>query len=98
LVPCKNYKELINNFEKKYLEEKTDIFYSKLSEILKEFLEERENKNISKMTFNEINKLNLEENIKNLIKNIYFKEYKQSFEDNNEIRKNLIEEVKKIIN
>lgn len=92
-----DYKKLINIFEEKYLKENKEIFYSKLSEILKNYLEDKKTINISKMTFSEINKLDLNNNILELIKNIYFKEYAKEIEDNVEIRKILIKEVKNII-
>jgi len=49
------------------------------------------------MTFEEINMLKIKQNLKDLIKNIYFKEYMRKIEDNTEIRKNLISETKKLI-
>ncbi|MDQ7009766.1 MAG: hypothetical protein Q9M94_05735 [Candidatus Gracilibacteria bacterium] len=102
----KNYKKILKNLEEKYLSENKEIFYSKLSEILREILEQNKNKNISKMTFKEINKAlsqslpgGREEatNLISLIKNIYFKEYAQNIEDSEDIRKKLIQEVEKII-
>jgi hypothetical protein len=49
------------------------------------------------MTFEEIKNLKLKQNLKDLIKKIYFKEYAKQIEDNNEIRKQLILDVKGLI-
>jgi len=72
-------------------------FYAKLLSILRNILEYKGQKNISKMTFEEMNKLKINDNLKQVIKNIYFKEYAKEFEDSWKIRKELIEEVKKLI-
>ena len=51
------------------------------------------------MTFEEINTLDIENDLKNLIKDIYFKEYTKNVHDDTvEYRKELILKVKKIIN
>ncbi|MDP2396401.1 MAG: hypothetical protein Q8M44_06135, partial [bacterium] len=81
--------------EKKYIDSLKDIFYSKLIEILKEIIQEKITKDISKMTFEEINKLDIDDLIKNLIKDIYFKEYMEYvIQDNYEYRKELIDKVR----
>jgi hypothetical protein len=50
------------------------------------------------MTFEEINILDIDTDLKNLIKDIYFKEYsKNVYDDTSEYRKELIVKVKKII-
>jgi hypothetical protein len=50
------------------------------------------------MTFGEINKLKLDDKIKWLIKNIYFKEYMEEIVDDDEIiRKELIEKIREVI-
>jgi len=91
----KNYEELLMTFEKEYITYKSDIFYSKLIEILREILEDKENKNISKMTFSEINFLNIDDDLKKLIKDIYYKEYTRLITgDNANYRKGLIDKVR----
>jgi len=84
----------LDNLEKN-LDSKT--FYKDLLAILREILEYKWQKNISKMTLKEINNLKINSKLKDLIKNIYFKEYMQNFEDSAKTRKNLILEVKKLI-
>jgi hypothetical protein len=91
------YKKDLNNLEKNYLEISKEIFYSKLSKILRWILELKGQKNISKMTLEEIDKLNINNKLKEVIQNIYFKEYAKEIKDSIEIRKNLIQEVKKLI-
>ena len=49
------------------------------------------------MTFSEINNLALSNELKQLIKEIYYKEYIEKIEDNNELRNKYIEDIKKII-
>jgi hypothetical protein len=38
------------------------------------------------MTYSQINKLDIDNNLKNLIKSIYYKEYKENIEDSLELR------------
>ena len=92
-----NFSKISSNFEEKYLRENKTIFYSKLLEILREIYKYKNKKDIWKLTFDEINKLNLDNNLKLLIKNLYFKEYSREVEDSEEVRKKLILEVREII-
>lgn len=92
-----DFNKILQDYELKSIDEDSEKFYSGLIEILRDILESFWNKNISKMTFEEIQKLNLDENLKNLIKSIYYKEYVKKIEDNREIRKNYIEKIKKLI-
>lgn len=93
----KNYYEILEKFKSNYLNENEKIFYSKLLYLLRDILEYKWEKNISKMTFEEINSLNLDNSLINLIKRIYYKEYMKEVDDNNEIREKFIEDIKKII-
>jgi len=93
-----NYINILKNIEEKYLASSKEIFYSKLSELIRLFLEEKQEKPISKMTFEEIRSLNLEKNIENIIKDIYFKEFQKYIEDNEELRKKILEEVRSLVN
>jgi len=90
------YKKQLKELEKN-IDISSQIFYKKLAEILKNILEYYWAKNISKMTFDEIKNLKLKQNLKDLIKNIYFKEYAKEINDSEEIRKELIGEIKKLI-
>jgi len=90
-----NFSELLKKIS---FEDTKEKFYSKISFILKNFLEEKNLKPISKMTFKEIKNLNLEKNLENLIKEIYFSEFKKDTDDNLELRKKIFEEVKNLIN
>lgn len=86
--------KILDNFEKTYIEKEKWEFYSKLLEILREVYKYKNKQDIWKLTFDEINKLGLDQNLKDLIKNIYFKEYSRLIDDNDEIRRKLISEVK----
>jgi hypothetical protein len=67
-------------------------------EVLRKFLEDKTKKSFSKMTLEELKKLNLNKNLFELIKEIYFLEYdKDNFEDNVEKRKKILEKVKSIL-
>lgn len=92
-----DFNKIISDFQSNYLNENQTIFYSKLMEILKEILESKWIKNISKMTFSEINNLKIDNNIKLLIKNIYYKEYSKNIFDNEQIRIEYIENIKELI-
>ena len=90
------YKEKLEQLENN-INISSQVFYKQLAEVLKDILEYYWAKNISKMTFNEIKKLKLKQNLKDLIRNIYFKEYAKKIEDNEKIRKQLILDVKGLI-
>lgn len=88
-----NYLFLLENID---INLEKNIFYSEIISIFRDFLDEKIWKNISNMTFSEIKNLSLEENIESLICSIYFKEYKSEIEDNIELRKKILNEVKLI--
>jgi len=83
---------------KKYLSSQREIFYSKILWILRDYLEYKTWKHITKMTLNELWKLKLNNNLYKLISSLYYKEYSDnSLNDNLEERKKLIENIKNII-
>ena len=92
-----DFKKDLQDLEKNYLKENKDIFYPKLSEILKNIFEYKTKKDISKLTLSEIKNLKLNSKLIDLISNIYFKEYAKKIEDSKDIRKDLILEIKKFI-
>lgn len=92
-----DYSKLLTEIEEKYLDDNKEVFYSKVSWIIRWILEEREYLSISNMTFEEISALELDLDIKKLIKNIYFKEYMKEVDDNKEIRKIIINKIRKLI-
>jgi len=49
------------------------------------------------MTFDEIQKLELDNSLKNIIKSIYYKEYVKKIDDSREIRMNFIYKIKELI-
>jgi len=92
-----DFNKLINEFEIKFSTLSKDLFYSRILEILKLFLEEKKWKPFTKMTFKEIKSLKLDKKLENLIEWIYFKEFKKEIDDSEESRKLLFLEVKKLI-
>ena len=74
-----------------------EVFYSKISVVLRDFLEEKLSKPISKMTLNEIKNLSLEGTIEKVVENIYFKEFKRETEDNLDVREKIFEKVKNLL-
>jgi len=92
-----DFEKILKLFEEKYIKSEKNLFYKKISEILKEIILHKQNTDISKSTLEEIKNLNLDTKIYDLIKNIYFKEYAKEIEDSEEIRKELILKVKKLI-
>jgi len=97
VTSLEDFKKDLKDLEKKYLKENKDIFYPKLSEILKNIFEYKTKKDISKLTLSEIKKQKLNPKLIDLISSIYFKEYAKKIEDSEEIRKDLILEIKKLI-
>ncbi len=85
-------KELENN-----LEIKKDIFYKQFNYLLKIIIQQKFNKDITTLTYNEIEKLKIDEMLKDFLKATYFKEYKKNIEDSNDIRKNYIVKIKNLI-
>lgn len=76
---------------------KKEEFYSKISLILRDFLEEKLQKPVSKMTFKEIKDLYLERHIEDMIWSIYFSEFKKEIEDSLEFREKILDEVKDLL-
>lgn len=74
-----------------------DLFYLKISNLLREFLEEKYNIEITKMTLNEVKNQKLTKEEKELFEEIYLNEYKKDFIDNSDLRLNIIERIWKII-
>ncbi len=93
----KDFMKIIKQFKKEHIGDNFNKFYSWLLMILREILEEKWYKDISKMTLTEIWNLNLEESIKKLIQSIYFKEYKEKIKDNLEIREKYIKDITNLI-
>lgn len=91
-----DFQKELSYLEENYLEIKTSLFYKKVSSLIRDFMEQEKNiKDISKMTLSEIKKLNLDSYLENLIKHIYFNEYLDK--ENPEEKKEIIIEMKKII-
>ena len=92
-----DFNKILQDFESQFINGSSEKFYSGLLEILRDILEDLWNKNISKMTFDEIQKLELDNSLKNVIKSIYYKEYVKKIEDSREIRMSFINKIKELI-
>lgn len=90
-----NYIEILKDIENSISKIKTSDFYKDISELLRMFLENEKNIiNITKKSFKEIKELNLEKDLENLIKEIYFNEYCEN--ESNFKKQEIIEKIKKI--
>jgi len=74
-----------------------EIFYKKLNKILKDIIYFKSWKNVSNLTYQEIEKLDLDDMFKDLLKSTYFKEYAPLIEDNPDIRKKYINNLKILV-
>jgi len=74
-----------------------ESFYKKLNKILKDIIYFKSWKNVSNLTYQEIEKLDLDDMFKDLLKSTYFKEYAPLIEDNPDIRKKYINNLKILI-
>ena len=89
-----NYNKLFKILEEKFLEEKKEIFYAKLSEVFRLYLDDKIKNWLSKKSFLEIKKFeNIDKKLINIYEKIYFPEYNTK-EDNIDERKELLEEIK----
>lgn len=80
-----------------HINDPKEIFYTKLSSLLRDFLEEKYQKKISSMTLWEIKKMWLEKNIELLLENIYFTKYAKNMPDNEIMRNEIFFEAKKLL-
>lgn len=91
----KNYKEIFYSID--FLSMDSSEFIKEVSIFFRDFLEnEKEIKNFSKLTLKEISYLDLEENYKLLIEELYFKEYKKEKIDEKD-KKRIHKTIKEII-
>ncbi|MCD5385380.1 hypothetical protein LRZ95_01795 [Candidatus Gracilibacteria bacterium] len=93
-----DFDKLLDDINQKYLSSDKNLFYTKLTNFLRELLEYKGYKDISKMTFDEISRLDINNNIKYILKNIYFKEYQKEIIDNKKLRESYINDIRKLIN
>ena len=93
-----DFDRLLDDINQKYLSSDKNLFYTKLTNFLRELLEYKWYKDISKMTFDEISRLDINNNIKHILKNIYFKEYQKEIIDNKKLRESYINDIRKLIN
>ncbi len=91
-----DYKKLFLDLEKKLDSLDKQVFYTKITNIFRIFLEQKYSKNFSSKSLEELNYLLSDKEILDIYKKIYFEEY-SPFLDDLEYRKKLFLELKKII-
>lgn len=100
-----NYSELVENLQKNFLDSPKEEFYSKTSEILRTYLDDKVKNGLSKWSLKEVEKflhkipddsIENKHKIISFYKKIYFPEYNTQ-EDNKEDRKNIIQELDNIV-
>jgi len=93
-VKKENINDLIKDLEQNIDKFDKDTFYRKLDYILRLIVKEKYNKNIKNLSYKELNKLDIDNILKDFIKNIYFKEYAKNIDDNEEIRQKYVNLIK----
>ena len=94
-VKKENINDLIKDLEQNIDKFDKDTFYRKLDYILRLIVKEKYNKNIKNLSYKELNKLDIDNILKDFIKNIYFKEYAKNIDDNEEIRQKYVDLINK---
>jgi hypothetical protein len=92
-----NYSKLLKEIEKKYIEEKKDIFYNKLSEVFRIFLDDKISPWLSKKSLKEAKQSIKDTYIIEIYEKIYFPEYDTINDSKNE-RLELLSTIKNLIN
>lgn len=93
-----DFLKLLNNLKSNYLKEKNQLFYTNFKKLIVLYLETKTKKSISKMTLSEIDKLDLDDWFKWLLRDVYFKQYsKNAFTDWTEYRNKLLDDFEKML-
>ena len=90
-----NYIKLIRDVEKKYLKEQKEVFYAKLAEVIRLYLDDKIKLWLSAKTLKEI-KWEIKTDLYDLIEKVYFPEYDRK-EDSLEQRENILKQTKNLL-
>lgn len=94
-----NFFELIESVKTHHMQSEKEVFYTKLKQILVLFLEYKTWEAIAQMTLLELEKKNFSSDLKNLFKEIYFRQYSAIIKnDTSEYRKELLYRLKNELN
>ncbi len=93
--PIEFYINEIKNIEKNYINEESEVFYRKLSDILFVYFEDKKNIKVSKKTLKEMKKT-IDKWVLNIFEKIYYPKYSNEL-DNFENRKKIIQNILKSI-
>jgi len=93
-----DFDKLIKSLEKNIQIYNTEQFYHQIDKILRSYLSnEKGIYNIEELTLKEIEQLDLDIIFRDILKNIYFKEYSKNVGDSLDIRKEYLEKLKNLI-
>lgn len=90
----KDWIKILEELEKKIVNYDDEKFFSKVDDILRSILEERWYKNIKTMILDDLLKLDISDEQKDLFKDIYYREFEKS-DTLEEFKKSIIERIKK---
>ncbi|MDD5769418.1 MAG: hypothetical protein PHE25_00470 [Candidatus Gracilibacteria bacterium] len=90
--------KLLEDISKNYINSQKEIFYKKLKSFIILFLEYKTKSNISQMTLSELEKIDFTKDLKEIFKEIYFRQYSEILkEDSENYRKEILERISKVI-
>ena len=73
------------------------VFYAKIANLLKLIIQDKFNLNVQALTLEEIEKLPIEEDLKDILASVYYKEFTKPINDDIEKRKKYINQIKVIL-
>ena len=75
----------------------SDNFYKEIEKVLRDYLQIQWIKKSHSLSFKEIEQLKIDETLKDILKSVYFKQYKLRIEDNQQNKKKICELAKNLI-
>ena len=75
----------------------SNTFYAKIANLLKLIIQDKFNLNVQALTLEEIEKLPIEEDLKDILASVYYKEFTKPINDDIEKRKKYINQIKVIL-
>ena len=96
LLPVINFSKFIKELENSLMID-SNTFYAKIANLLKLIIQYKFNLNVQALTLEEIEKLPIEEDLKDILANVYYKEFTKPINDDIEKRKKYINQIKVIL-
>ena len=97
LLPVINFSKFIKELENSLMID-SNTFYAKIANLLKLIIQDKFNLNVQALTLEEIEKLPIEEDLKDILASVYYKEFTKPINDDIEKRKKYINQIKVILN